>query len=90
MMDERPHICATPMKEKGDTNMSLASLWRQPAAFPVQIDGRALDQLFRAARTHNGWLPIDVPDALLEEAVELAKMGPTSANVSTPAHRLCP
>jgi len=70
--------------------MSLAKLWRQPAAIPVQIDGRALDQLFRAARTHNGWLPIDVPDALLEEAVELAKMGPTSANVSTPAHRLCP
>ncbi len=62
--------------------MSLAKLWRQPATSPVQIDSRALDQLFREARTHNGWRPIDVPDALLEEAVELAKMGPTSANVS--------
>jgi 3-hydroxypropanoate dehydrogenase len=62
--------------------MSLTRLWRQPATSPVQIDSRVLDQLFREARTHNGWRPIDVPDALLEEAVELAKMGPTSANVS--------
>ena len=62
--------------------MSLARL--RPPVAPVsgQLDSRALDQLFREARTHNGWLPIDVPDALLEEAVDLAKMGPTSANIS--------
>jgi 3-hydroxypropanoate dehydrogenase len=48
----------------------------------VKLDGHALDQLFRQARTHNGWRPVDVPNALIEEAVELAKMGPTSANVS--------
>ena len=62
--------------------MSLARL--RPPVAPVsdKLDSRALDQLFREARTHNGWLPIDVPDALLEEAVDLAKMCPTSANIS--------
>lgn len=44
----------------------------------------ALAQLFTEARTHNGWLDRPVPDALLKEAVELAKWGPTSAN-SSPA-----
>jgi 3-hydroxypropanoate dehydrogenase len=47
-----------------------------------KLDSKALDQLFRDARTHNDWRPIDVPDTLLEDAVELTKMGPTSANVS--------
>jgi nitroreductase len=40
----------------------------------------ALDQLFRAARTRNGWKPDAIPDALLREIYELAKLGPTSAN----------
>jgi 3-hydroxypropanoate dehydrogenase len=64
--------------------MGLARMFRHPATSPVsgKLDNAALDQLFREARTHNGWRPIDVPDAVLEEAVELAKMGPTSANVS--------
>jgi 3-hydroxypropanoate dehydrogenase len=47
-----------------------------------KLDSKALDQLFLKARTHNGWRPITVPDSLLEEAVELARMGPTSANAS--------
>ena len=42
----------------------------------------ALDQLFLEARTHNAWRDRDVPDALLHEIVDLAKMGPTSANCS--------
>ncbi|MEF3366094.1 malonic semialdehyde reductase [Methylocystis sp. 9N] len=42
----------------------------------------ALTQLFTAARTHNGWLPKEVPDELLELAVDYAKWGPTSANCS--------
>jgi len=64
--------------------MSLARLFRQPARSEVtgKLDSEGLDQLFRKARTHNGWRPIDVPDTLLEETVELAKMGPTSANAS--------
>lgn len=59
-----------------------------------------LDQLYRAARTNNKWQARDVPDDLLRELVNLAKMGPTSANcqparflfVKSPAakHRLRP
>jgi 3-hydroxypropanoate dehydrogenase len=42
----------------------------------------ALDQLFRNARTHNVWLPKDVPDSLLHQLADLMKLGPTSANCS--------
>ena len=41
---------------------------------------QALAQLFSRARTHNGWLPKEVPDALLQQALRLALWGPTSAN----------
>lgn len=63
--------------------MALAGLFRQPVRTETtgKLSDQALDQLFREARTHNGWQPIGVPDALLKEAVELTKMGPTSANV---------
>jgi 3-hydroxypropanoate dehydrogenase len=44
------------------------------------ISGAALDQLFREARTHNFWQDKDVPVPLRHEAIELAKMAPTSAN----------
>jgi 3-hydroxypropanoate dehydrogenase len=44
------------------------------------IDDEALDQLFRTARTHNVWLNRPVPVTLLRQAVDLAKMGPSSAN----------
>ena len=46
------------------------------------IAPEALEQLFTGARTHNGWLDKDVPDALLERALDYAKWGPTSANCS--------
>jgi 3-hydroxypropanoate dehydrogenase len=42
----------------------------------------SLDKLFRTARTRNGWMPEQLPEALLREVYELAKWGPTSANVS--------
>jgi len=42
----------------------------------------ALDQLFRDARTHNGFLDRPVADEILREIYDLAKMGPTSANCS--------
>ncbi len=51
-----------------------------PASARRAIDDEALDQLFREARSHNGWLDRPVPEALLRKAVDLAKMGPTSAN----------
>jgi len=44
----------------------------------------ALDLLFRQARSHNEWLPMPVPDALLRQVYDLTKWGPTSAN-SSPA-----
>jgi len=80
-MDKCVHIRVT---EQGDTNMNLAAVFRHPTETRIsgKLDSKALDQLFREARTHNGWRPIAVPDSLLEEAVELAKMGPTSANAS--------
>ncbi len=40
----------------------------------------ALDQLFREARTYNGWLDKPVTDAQIHTLYELVKMGPTSAN----------
>lgn len=50
-----------------------------PAARPPLPDA-TLDTLFRAARSHNGWLDGDVPDSALEELFEIMKWGPTSAN----------
>lgn len=48
----------------------------------MRIDDAGLDQLFRTARTQNGWLPKPVPEAQLREIYDLTKMGPTSANCS--------
>ncbi|HQR08532.1 MAG TPA: malonic semialdehyde reductase [Gemmatales bacterium] len=39
------------------------------------------DLLFHKARTHNVWLNKPVDDALLQQAYDLARMGPTSANM---------
>ncbi len=55
-----------------------------PAHSTSAIPDAALDQLFRKARTHNGWLPKAVPTELLREIYDLARLGPTSAN-SSPA-----
>lgn len=41
----------------------------------------ALDQLFRAARSYNGWLDKPVSEAQIESIYDLMKMGPTSANM---------
>jgi nitroreductase len=40
----------------------------------------ALDQLFRNARSYNGWLERDVGETELVAIYDLMKMGPTSAN----------
>jgi len=40
-----------------------------------------LDLIFRTARTHMAWLDKAVDDALLRQVYDLAKMGPTSANM---------
>jgi 3-hydroxypropanoate dehydrogenase len=44
------------------------------------LDGRALDQLFLAAHTQRRWLDRTLPDAVLQQAYDLARMAPTSAN----------
>ncbi|MCP5266981.1 MAG: malonic semialdehyde reductase [Burkholderiaceae bacterium] len=44
------------------------------------IDDKALDALFREARTANGWLDAEVTDAQLRQAYDLMKMAPTAAN----------
>lgn len=41
----------------------------------------ALDQIFREARSYNGWLDRPVSDDQLREIWDLARMGPTSANM---------
>jgi 3-hydroxypropanoate dehydrogenase len=49
------------------------------------IDEHALRALFTEARTANGFLDAPVSRDLLERAVEIAELGPTSAN-SLPVH----
>jgi 3-hydroxypropanoate dehydrogenase len=44
------------------------------------LDDRALDQLFREARTHGKWQDRPVPDDKLEALYSLLKFGPTSGN----------
>jgi 3-hydroxypropanoate dehydrogenase len=46
------------------------------------INDEALDQIFRTARTHTGWLNQPVSDDVLRHVYDLAKFGPTSANSS--------
>jgi 3-hydroxypropanoate dehydrogenase len=47
-----------------------------------KLDNAALDQLFRNARTQNGWTDQPVTDSELMALYDLMKMGPTSANMS--------
>jgi 3-hydroxypropanoate dehydrogenase len=47
----------------------------------LQLDVESLDIIFRKARTHGVWLDKPVDDALLAQVYDLAKMGPTSANM---------
>ena len=45
-----------------------------------RLDDRALDRLFRAARTRNGWTEQPVTEHQLRELYDLMKLGPTSGN----------
>lgn len=44
------------------------------------VADQSLDQLFRQARTHSKFLDRPVPDDLLKQAWDLARMGPTAVN----------
>jgi 3-hydroxypropanoate dehydrogenase len=48
------------------------------------VSAEALDQIFRQAHTYRVWRPEPVPEQMLRDLYDLARMGPTSAN-STPA-----
>ncbi|MBA4187889.1 MAG: malonic semialdehyde reductase [Planctomycetaceae bacterium] len=45
------------------------------------VNDEALNIVLREARTHMHWLDKPVDDSLLRQAYDLAKMGPTSANM---------
>lgn len=45
------------------------------------LPSAALDQLFRAARSYNGWSDRPVAEDVVQELYDLLKWGPTSANV---------
>src|SRR6267142_585723 len=46
------------------------------------LDDKALDTLFREARSHTKWQPRPVADELLHELYDLLKWAPTSANAA--------
>lgn len=48
------------------------------------FSGDVLDQLFRTARSHNGWKSTPISDEQIHALYDLVRMGPTSAN-SCPA-----
>ncbi|MGH7077047.1 MAG: nitroreductase family protein [Acetobacteraceae bacterium] len=48
------------------------------------VSADALDQIFRSARTYQGWTDAPVEKGVIRELYELLKWGPTSAN-SSPA-----
>ncbi|HEV3387015.1 MAG TPA: malonic semialdehyde reductase [Gemmata sp.] len=45
------------------------------------MSNEGLDLIFRNARTHSFWLDKPVEDSVLKQVYDLAKMGPTSANM---------
>jgi 3-hydroxypropanoate dehydrogenase len=47
----------------------------------LKMDSEALDLIFRNARTHSVWLDKPVDETLLRQVYDLARMGPTSANM---------
>jgi 3-hydroxypropanoate dehydrogenase len=48
----------------------------------TELNSAFLDQIFRTARTRNGWSDRPVAEALLRELYDLMKFGPTAANAS--------
>jgi 3-hydroxypropanoate dehydrogenase len=47
----------------------------------IKLSDESLNLIFREARTHSVWLDKPVDDGLLAQVYDLAKMGPTSANM---------
>ena len=66
------------------TGESRTSASPSEKGMPNKLDGLALDQLFRTARTRNGWTDRPVTEEQFHELYDLMKFGPTSSN-SCPA-----
>jgi 3-hydroxypropanoate dehydrogenase len=48
------------------------------------VSAQSLDQIFRSARTYNGWTDTPVEEGIARDLYDILKWGPTSAN-SSPA-----
>jgi 3-hydroxypropanoate dehydrogenase len=48
------------------------------------VSAQSLDQIFRSARTYNGWTDTPVEEGMVRDLYDILKWGPTSAN-SSPA-----
>jgi 3-hydroxypropanoate dehydrogenase len=46
------------------------------------LSAKSLDQIFRSARTYNGWADTPVQAGVVRDLYDLLKWGPTSANTS--------
>jgi 3-hydroxypropanoate dehydrogenase len=46
------------------------------------LNDQSLDQIFRSARTYNGWADTPVEEGVVRDLYNLLKWGPTSANYS--------
>ena len=62
--------------------LKLARPATEPEPARAPLDAASLSRLFLEPRTHSHWLDLDVPDELLEEAWNLTRLAPTSANGS--------
>jgi 3-hydroxypropanoate dehydrogenase len=60
----------------------MGGVRRVEAAMGKTLSDAALDQLFRAARTHRSWTGEPVSEMVLVAVYDLARMAPTSANCS--------
>src|SRR5665213_3121500 len=81
-LSSKSRLSATRGASKDEDAMNQIATQKSFDAAVGRLNDEALSQLFRDARTHNGWLDRPVGHALIEEAVDLAKMGPTAVNVS--------
>ncbi len=63
-------------------NMPLEKILQQTEGDERILNDKALDVLFRNARTYNGWHDKPVSSVMIEALFDLLKMAPTSANCS--------
>src|SRR5580700_8606937 len=83
-----PNSTAIPRDRRSKFDGSYQEIWpnRLLRNFAVEnsmtdkLDDRALDRLFRTARTRNAWIEQAVTEQQLRELYDLMKFGPTSGN----------